>query len=112
MAKRLITEFGQSTSLRRQDPTAAARRAIENALWRNSINLAELFGVEKEQMQITVEVGVPDAERLDAEALKAAFPYGQVTVMARPGGLSVPRASGPPTYIAIVAISVALEGIA
>ncbi|MFT6105690.1 MAG: hypothetical protein ACJA1E_002124, partial [Paracoccaceae bacterium] len=39
--KRLLTEFGMGTSLRRQDYTQAARRAVEDALWHNSINLAE-----------------------------------------------------------------------
>ena len=56
MTTRLITEFGQGTSIRREDPTAAAERAVRDALWRNSINLAELFGHKKESMQITVEI--------------------------------------------------------
>ena len=55
---RLLTEFGMGTSLRRQDYTQAARRALQDALWHNSINLAELYSKEKEDMQITVEIGV------------------------------------------------------
>ena len=109
---RLITEFGQGSSLRRQDPTAAAVRAVKNALWHNSINLAELFGRDKEEMQITVEVGVPDAAKLDASEIEKVFPYGQVRVIARNGGLEVPREDRPSAYIATVAISVALEGLA
>jgi uncharacterized protein (TIGR02058 family) len=45
---RLLTEFGMGTSLRRQDYTQAAKRALQNALWHNSINLAELYGQPKE----------------------------------------------------------------
>ena len=62
---RLLTEFGQGASLRRQDYTQAAKRALQDALWHNSINLAELFGKEKEAMLIDVEVGVqqPDQTR-------------------------------------------------
>ncbi|MEM9148799.1 MAG: Lin0512 family protein, partial [Pseudomonadota bacterium] len=50
--RRLLHEFGMGSSLRRQDYTQAARRAVENALWHNSINLAELFGFAREAMII------------------------------------------------------------
>lgn len=109
---RLLTEIGQGASLRREDPTAAAERAVRDALWRNSINLAELFGCDKAAMQITVEIGVPEPERVDTDTVAAAFPYGQVSVTARTGGLRVPRENGTATFIATAAISVALEGVA
>ena len=108
--KRLLTEFGMGSSLRQQSYTDAAVRAVKDALWHNSINLAELFGKEKEDMQITVEVGVQQPEALETDQIAAIFPYGQVTVVPRHGGLDVPRADGgKPTVIANVAISVALE---
>ncbi|MDD9920758.1 MAG: Lin0512 family protein [Boseongicola sp.] len=107
---RLLTEFGMGSSLRRQDYTEAAVRAVKDALWHNSINLAELFGKEKTEMQITVDVGIQKPEALDAEAVKAVFPYGQIEVNATKGGLDVPRTDGgKPTVIANVAISVALD---
>ncbi|MEL7091212.1 MAG: Lin0512 family protein [Pseudomonadota bacterium] len=107
---RLLTEFGMGSSLRRQDYTEAATRAVKDALWHNSINLAELYGKAKEDMQITVEIGVQDPAALDTAQIAAIFPYGQVTVVPRRGGLDVPRADGgKPTVIANVAISVALE---
>ncbi|MFA8385837.1 MAG: Lin0512 family protein [Pelagibaca sp.] len=108
--KRLLTEFGMGSSLRRQDYTEAASRAVKDALWHNSINLAELYGKDKSDMMITVEVGVQDPDAVDTNALAAIFPYGQITVTARKGGLDVPRADGgKPTVIANVAISVALD---
>ncbi len=108
--KRLLTEFGMGSSLRRQDYTEAATRAIKDALWHNSINLAELFGKEKTEMQITVEVGVQNPDALNTDTLAAIFPYGQITIVPRKGGLDVPRADGgKPTVIANVAISVALD---
>ena len=113
MGKRLLTEFGMGTSLRRQDYTEAAVRALKDALWHNSINLAELFGVEKSQMLLTVEIGVQQPDQVDPEALKAVFPYGQPTIRIVKGGLDVPRSDGGnPTVIANAAISVALEGVA
>lgn len=113
--KRLLTEFGQGTSLRRQDYTEAAVRAVKDALWHNSINLAELFGRERTDMIIDVEIGVAEPERVDLEKVKSVFPYGQLSVRACEGGLDVPRSDGkPPNVIAVVAISVSfdLEGAA
>lgn len=109
MPTRLLTEFGMGTSLRRQDYTQAARRALQDALWHNSINLAELYGKEKEDMQIMVEIGVQQPDKVDTEALRDIFPYGQLTFSVVEGGLDVPRPDGLPTVIANVALSVALE---
>ncbi|MEM9843641.1 MAG: Lin0512 family protein [Pseudomonadota bacterium] len=105
---RLLTEFGIGSSLRRRDYTAAARRAVQDALWRNSINLAELFGQPKEAMLIDVEIAVQRPGEVDCEALKEVFPYGDVTVTASEGGLDIPRPDGEPTVIANAAINVSL----
>lgn len=106
---RILTEFGQGASLRRQDYTEAARRAIKDALWRNSINVAELFGHPKEAMLIDVEIAAQQPEKVDCAALRSVFPYGQVSVTALPGGLDIPRPDGLPTVIATAAISVSFE---
>lgn len=106
---RLLTEFGIGTSLRRQDYTAAARRALQDALWRNSINLAELYGFPKEAMQIDAEIAVQAPDQVDCDALASVFPYGAISVTASHGGLDVPRPDGPPTVIANAAISVSFE---
>ena len=71
MQRRLLTEFGMGTSLRQQDYTQAAVRGVENALWHNSINLAELFGKEKAEMKITVDVGVQQPERVDVAVVES-----------------------------------------
>ena len=108
--KRLLTEFGMGTSLRRQDYTEAASRAVKDALWHNSINLAELSGTDKSDMQITVDVGVQNPEAVDKDRISEIFPYGQITVVPQLGGLDIPRSDGgKPTVIANVAISVALD---
>lgn len=106
---RLLTEFGQGASLRRQDYTQAARRALQDALWHNSINLAELFGKDKDAMIIDVEVGVQEPDKLDTETLKDIFPYGQISINATKGGLDIPRPDGNRTVIATVAGNVSLD---
>lgn len=109
--QRVLTEFGMGTSLRRGDYTEAARRAVKDALWHNSINVAELFGFPKEAMQITVEIGVQQPDEVKVDDLIAAFPYGQVHVFVTEGGLDIPRPDGDgnPTIIANAAISVAFD---
>ena len=107
--KRLFTEFGMGSSLRRRDYTQAAVRGVKDALWHNSINLAELFGKDKTEMLIDVEVGVQSPGAVDRAAVAEIFPYGQVNVEVVHGGLDVPRSQGNPTVMANVAISVSLD---
>ena len=109
MGKRLLTEFGMGTSLRRQDYTAAAQRAVKDALWHNAINAAELYGFPKEAMIIDVEIAVQRPEKVDTAAILAVFPYGQPTITVSHGGLDVPRPDQPPTVIANAAVNVAFD---
>ena len=110
MAKhRVLTEFGMGSSLRRQDYTEAAKRALQNALWHNSINVAELFGQQKEAMLIDVEIAVQAPDQVNPEALKQVFPYGQIRITCVKGGLDIPRPDGNPTVMANAAISVSFE---
>ncbi|NQW13947.1 MAG: Lin0512 family protein [Rhodobacter sp.] len=107
--KRMLTQFGMGTSLRRHDYTEAASRALRDALWHNSINMAELFGFPKEAMILDVEIGVQQPDRVDKTALAAIFPYGQPTINVTHGGLDIPRPDGNPTVIANAAISVSFD---
>ena len=108
---RILTEFGIGSSLRRQDYTEAAARAVRDALWRNSINAAELFGFAKEDMILDVEIGVQQPKAVDIAEIAKIFPYGQPKISVTHGGLDIPRpeanpGSGKPTVIANAAISV------
>lgn len=103
---RVLTEFGMGTSLRRQDYTQAAKRALQDALWHNSINMAELFGFPKEAMIIDVEIACQQPDKVDTSALLDIFPYGQPSVTVSMGGLDIPRPDGNPTVIANAAINV------
>lgn len=109
--QKLLVEFGMGTSLRRGDYTQAAVRGVKDALWHNSINLAELFGFEKTDMRILVDVGVQAPEQVDiAEVLKV-FPYGQAEVRVQLGGLDIarPEGEGNPTIMANVALTVGFD---
>ena len=107
---RVLTEFGMGTSLRRQDYTQAAKRALQDALWHNSINLAELFDAPKEAMQILVEIGAQKPDQVDTSQLSDIFPYGQISFRVNHGGLDIPRPDGgAPTVMVNVALSVSLD---
>lgn len=105
----ILIEYGQGASLRRRDYTAAAVRAVENALWRNSIDVAGVYGVERSAMRILAEIAVPAPDEVDVARIKAAFPYGTVEVSVQRGGLEVPKADGGATVIALAALHVGLE---
>ncbi|MFK7879192.1 Lin0512 family protein [Roseobacter sp.] len=109
--KRLLVEFGMGTSLRRADYTQAAVRGVRDALWHNSINLAELFGFEKTDMQIIVDIGVQNPEAVDVEEVQKVFPYGQAEVRVHHGGLDIarPEGEGNPTIMANVALTVGFD---
>ena len=109
---RLVLELGMGTALRSGSYTKAACRAVQNALWHNSLALVELFGAEKDAMVITVEIACQNPEKVDCEKVAAEFPYGQVSVAAVPGGLDIippDRPSATPTIMAHAAISVSLD---
>jgi len=105
----LIQEFGMGTSLRRGDYTEAALRAVRHALWRNSINVAELLSFDKNDMRIAVRVGVQAPEAVDVAAVAAVFPYGTAEVEVVHGGLNTPRADGTVTVMAQAALSVGFD---
>ena len=44
----MLLELGTGTALRSGDYTKAASRAVRDALWHNSINVAEIFNTNKE----------------------------------------------------------------
>ena len=89
--KRLVTQFGMGTSIRSRDYTEAAARGIRDALWHNSLNVAEAFGFPKEAMIIDVQIGVQQPDAVDCNALTKIFPYGQPAITVVKGGLDVPR---------------------
>jgi uncharacterized protein (TIGR02058 family) len=89
--KRVVTQFGMGTSIRSRNYTEAAARAIRDALWHNSLNVADAFGFPKEAMIINAEIGVQRPDEVDRQALLKIFPYGQPSVTVVKGGLDIPH---------------------
>lgn len=111
MAKtRMALEIGMGTSLRKGDYTRAAVRAVQDAVWRNSISFAEAFGFEKSDMLIDVEIGVQKPDAVDSAEVKAVLPYGNGGVRIVRGGLDIPKPDGDGvTILANAAIVISFD---
>ena len=89
--KRVAMELGMGTSLRRQDYTKAAVRALQDALWHNSLTMADAFGFSREDMIVEVDIAVQKPEQVDIETVKAVLPYGQPHIRVVHGGLDIAK---------------------
>jgi uncharacterized protein (TIGR02058 family) len=109
-AKRVILEMGSGNDLHGGDYTKAAVRAVEDAIHHSSLTLIRTLGIDPRTMQVEVTIGVQQPEKVDAEAVKAVLPHGQITVDVVKGGLDVPdEEAGDVAVIASAAVAVRLE---
>ena len=88
--KRIILEMGSGNDLHGGDYTKAALRAVQDALHHSSLAVMRSLGLDSSKMQVEVTIGVQKPEAVNAEAVKASLPRGQVTVNVVKGGLDVP----------------------
>ncbi len=108
--RRMVLEIGMGTDIHGADPTKAAIRALRDALWHNSLSVAQAAGLPVDAMQVEVTIGVPHPERVDTEAVRAVLPHGSGTVRAVEGGLEIPNDAGTDsTLIAHAAAVVRLD---
>ena len=108
--KRVITEFGSGNDLHGGDYTKAAVRAVHDAIHHSSLSLIRSLGIDSRRMQVEVTIGVQQPDKIDAAAVKAALPHGEITVRAVKGGLDVPDdSSGDIAIIASAAVTVRID---
>ena len=92
MAKtRVVMELGMGSSLQRGDYTQAAVRALKDALWHNSLSIADAFGFSKDAMIVDVEIAVQRPDQVDKDTIKSFLPYGQGSVTVTRGGLNIAK---------------------
>ncbi|HUC91263.1 MAG TPA: Lin0512 family protein [Paenibacillus sp.] len=90
MDKLFFIEIGMGTDLHGQNITKASVRAVQNAIHTNSMPglRSVLPGGTLDNMKVNVKLAVPcDKDKLDIAAVKAALPYGQVSVEVSDGGM-------------------------
>ncbi len=92
--KRMVLEIGMGTDIRGADYTKAAVRALRDALWHNSLSIADAVGLDVDSMQVEVTIGVPKPELVDKAQVLAILPHGTGTVNLVEGGLEIPNDAG------------------
>ncbi len=92
--KRMVLELGMGTDIRGADYTKAAVRALRDALWHNSLSIADAVGLPVDSMQVEVMIGVPHPEKVDKNAVLAILPHGTGSVTVVEGGLEIPNDAG------------------
>ena len=97
--KRMVLELGMGTDIRGADYTKAAVRALRDALWHNSLGVADAVGLPVDAMQVEVTIGVPRPDRVDKDAVLAVLPHGTGTVRIVEGGLEIPNDAGTNTTV-------------
>lgn len=92
--KRMVLEIGMGTDIRGAEPTKAAVRALRDALWHNSLTIANALGMDTDAMQVEVTIGVPHPEKVDKQEVLAVLPHGTGTVTVVDGGLEIANEEG------------------
>jgi uncharacterized protein (TIGR02058 family) len=112
--KRMVVEIGMGTDIRGADYTKAAVRALRDALWHNSLNVADALGMPTDSMVVEVLIGVPKPELVNTDEVLAVLPHGTGTVKVVEGGLEIFNDAGTGSTVianaaAIVRLAVAGE---
>ena len=94
MLKRVAVEIGMGTDIRGADYTKAAVRALRDALWHNSLNVADALGKPVDSMVVEVLIGVPKPDKVDTAPVLAVLPHGTGTVKVVEGGLEIVNDAG------------------
>src|SRR5215475_6928325 len=92
--KRMVLELGMGTDIRGADYTKAAVRALRDALWHNSLSIADAVGLPVDSMRVEVTIGVPKPNQVDKAEVLAVLPHGTGTVNVVEGGLEIRNDAG------------------
>ncbi len=89
----LIIETGIGVDLTGDDATKAALRAVDDTIRRVLFpGIRDVLpGGDRANMRVEATIAVAGADRVDTDAVRARFPYGQVSVRAVEGGHRQPN---------------------
>jgi uncharacterized protein (TIGR02058 family) len=108
--KRMALEIGMGTDIRGADYTKAAVRALRDALWHNTLDVASALNLPTDSMVVEVLIGVPKPHLVNKAEVLAVLPHGTGTVNVVEGGLEILNDAGTSsTVIANAAAIVRLD---
>ena len=96
-----VVELGTGVDLHGQDPTKAAVRAVRDAFAHVSLPGLRAVASVSDLATVAIDVTIgapPEAGSVDVAAVRDQFPFGQVSVTVKPGGLMVPGEAFRPEY--------------
>ena len=73
---RCVTEMGMGVDVHGLDYTAAAKRAVFDAIHHSSLGFPRLVGKTADDMRVDVTIGVPKPEAVDGKAVLETLPHG------------------------------------
>ena len=73
---RCVTEMGMGVDVHGLDYTAAAKRAVFDAIHHSSLGFPRLVGKTADDMRVDVTIGVPKPEAVDRQAVLETLPHG------------------------------------
>ena len=87
--KRFIVQLGTGIDLHGEDVTAAACRAVRDAISSNCLcGLVEILELKKlDQIEVEILIACPRPEAVDLEQVKKELPIGQKSAQAVAGGM-------------------------
>lgn len=108
--KRVILELGAGAALHGGDYTKAALRAVDDCIHHSSLTFMRSLGLKPADLHVEVTIGVQKPEKVDAAAVKARLPHGNITVNVVKGGLDLPDPEANDlTVLASAAIAVRVD---
>ena len=91
---RCIMEMGMGVDVHGRNYTAAAERAVYDAIHHSSLGFQRLLGKTADDMQVDVTIGVPNPGAVNVDAVAKILPHGTAKVTAVSGGLEIPNEDG------------------
>jgi uncharacterized protein (TIGR02058 family) len=108
--ERIILEMGHGNDMHGGDYTKAALRAVQDCIHHSSLPFLRSLAIDPKSMEIEVTIGVQKPDRVDAAAVGASLPHGQVKVNVVLGGLDlVDKERGGATVIAMASVAVRVD---
>ena len=106
-----LLQTGMGVDLHGADATAAAQRAIRDAIQHNNLLFLKHVGLESfDQLSVEVTIACPEPAEINSEKVLAELPVGKVSLDVQKGGLLIDSDdSGDPVCIAIAAVQVSID---
>ncbi|MBH69549.1 MAG: hypothetical protein CMM58_14430 [Rhodospirillaceae bacterium] len=104
--QRIVTEIGLGTDIRGRDYTKAACRALRDALWHNSLGIADIIDIDVDSMWVEVIIGVPNPNSVKTQEVLELLPHGKGNVSCIAGGLEIKKHGGEDATIMANAVAI------